>query len=116
MLFQAQGVLSLLSTLAPLLIAASAAIILLLGSSTFCILSTDPSCCPATAISRRDGGGVARDHARNDNVESRLLLTLGCCCLAGMPSWANGYCFSVPFRGIVLATVFYVMALIINWA
>jgi hypothetical protein len=26
------------------------------------------------------------------------------------------YGFSVPFRGILLATVFYVTALIINWA
>jgi len=29
---------------------------------------------------------------------------------------ATRYRFSVPFRGILLATVFYVIALIINWA
>jgi hypothetical protein len=49
-------------------------------------------------------------------VESRLLLTLGLLLLGGYAFLGKRYWFSVPFRGIVLATVFYVMALIINWA
>lgn len=48
--------------------------------------------------------------------ESRFLLLLGLLFLLGYVVLGKLYWFSVPFRGIVLATVFYVAALIVRWA
>jgi hypothetical protein len=46
---------------------------------------------------------------------STFLLSLGLL-LGGYAFLGKRYWFSVPFRGILLATAFYVIALIINWA
>ena len=46
---------------------------------------------------------------------STFLLSLGLLFLAGYAVLAKCYWFSVPFRGIVLATALYVIALIFNW-
>src|SRR5713101_6376960 len=48
--------------------------------------------------------------------QSTFLLSLGLLLLGGYAFLGKRYWFSVPFRGILLATVFYVIALIINWA
>jgi hypothetical protein len=48
--------------------------------------------------------------------QSRFLLSLGLLALLAYAFLGKRYWFSVPFRGILLATVFYVIALIINWA
>ena len=47
--------------------------------------------------------------------QSAFLLSLGLLLLGGYAFLAKRYWFSVPFRAILLATVFYVIALIINW-
>jgi hypothetical protein len=47
---------------------------------------------------------------------STSLLSLGLLLLGGYAFLGKRYWFSVPFRGILLATVFYVLGLIINWA
>jgi hypothetical protein len=46
---------------------------------------------------------------------STFLLLLGLLLLGGYAFLGKRYWFSAPFRGILLATVFYVIALIINW-
>jgi hypothetical protein len=46
-------------------------------------------------------------------LQSRFLLVLGLVALVAYAFLGKRYWFSIPFRGIVLATVFYVMALII---
>jgi hypothetical protein len=48
--------------------------------------------------------------------QSRFLLLLGLLLLAVYVFLGKLYWFSVPFRGIVLATVLYVAALIVRWA
>ena len=48
--------------------------------------------------------------------QSPFLLLLGLLLLAGYVFLGKLYWFSVPFRGIVLATVLYVAALIVRWA
>ncbi len=48
--------------------------------------------------------------------ESQFLLSLGLLFLLGYAFLGKLYWFSVPFRGIVLATVFYVVALGVRWA
>jgi hypothetical protein len=48
--------------------------------------------------------------------QSPFLLLLGLLLLAGYVVLGKLYWFSVPFRGIVLATVLYVAALIVRWA
>ena len=48
--------------------------------------------------------------------QSPFLLLLGLLFLAGYVFLGKLYWFSVPFRGIVLATVLYVAALIVRWA
>ena len=48
--------------------------------------------------------------------QSRFLLLLGLLLLGGYAFLGKRYWFSVPFRGILLATVLYVIALIINWS
>jgi hypothetical protein len=48
--------------------------------------------------------------------QSTFLLSLGLLLLGGYAFLGKRYWFSVPFRGILLATVLYVIALIINWA
>jgi len=45
-----------------------------------------------------------------------FLLLVGLLLLAGYVFLGKRYWFSVPYRGIVLATVLYVVALIIRWA
>ena len=47
---------------------------------------------------------------------STFLLSLGLLLLGGYAFLGKRYWFSVPFRGILLATAFYVIALIVNWA
>jgi hypothetical protein len=47
---------------------------------------------------------------------SPFLLAAGLLLLLGYVFLAQRYWFSVPFRGVVLATVLYVAALIIRWA
>lgn len=47
---------------------------------------------------------------------SMFLLSLGLLLLGGYAFLAKRYWFRVPFRGILLATVLYVIALIIDWA
>jgi hypothetical protein len=47
--------------------------------------------------------------------QSPFLLSLGLLLLGGYVFLGKRYWFSVPFRGILLATVFYVIALVINW-
>ena len=47
---------------------------------------------------------------------STFLLLAGFALLAGYVFLGKVYWFSVPFRGILLATAFYVAALVINWA
>lgn len=47
---------------------------------------------------------------------SRFLLVLGLVLLVAYVALGNRYWFSVPNRGIALATVFYVAALIMIWA
>jgi hypothetical protein len=48
--------------------------------------------------------------------QSTYLLSLGLLLLGGYAFLGKRYWFSVPFRGILLATVLYVIALIISWA
>jgi hypothetical protein len=48
--------------------------------------------------------------------QSPFLLLLGLLLLAGYAFLGKRYWFSVPFRGILLATVLYVAALIVGWA
>jgi hypothetical protein len=48
--------------------------------------------------------------------QSRFLLSLGLLLLGGYAFLGRRYWFSVPFRGILLATLFYILALVINWA
>ena len=48
-------------------------------------------------------------------LQSVFLLSLGLLLLGGYAFLGKRYWFSVPFRGILLATVFYLIALIINW-
>ncbi len=48
--------------------------------------------------------------------QSRFLLLLGLLFLVGYVFLGKRYWFSVPFRGILLATVLYVAALIVGWA
>jgi hypothetical protein len=47
---------------------------------------------------------------------STFLLSLGLLLLGGYAFLGKRYWFSVPFRGILLATVLYAIALIVNWA
>jgi hypothetical protein len=47
--------------------------------------------------------------------QSIFLLSLGLLLLCGYAFLAKRYWFSVPFRGVLLATVFYVIALIMIW-
>ena len=48
--------------------------------------------------------------------QSPFLLLVGLLLLAGYVFLGKRYWFSVPFRGILLATVLYVAALIVGWA
>jgi hypothetical protein len=48
--------------------------------------------------------------------QSTFLLSLGLLLLGAYAFLGKRYWFSVPFRGILLATVLYVIALIITWA
>ena len=48
--------------------------------------------------------------------QSYFLQWLGLLTLAGYVFLAKRYWFSIPFRGIVLATTLYVLALLANWA
>ena len=48
--------------------------------------------------------------------QSKFLLALGLLLLGGYAFLGKRYWFSVPFRGILLATVFYIIALIFNLA
>jgi hypothetical protein len=48
--------------------------------------------------------------------QSTFLLSLGLLMLCGLAFLGKRYWFSVPFRGILLATIFYVIALIISRA
>ena len=48
-------------------------------------------------------------------LQSVFLLSLGLLLLGGYAFLGKRYWFSVPFRGILLATVLYVAALIIYW-
>ena len=47
---------------------------------------------------------------------SPFLLSVGLLLLGGYVFLAKRYWFSVPFRGIVLATIFYVLAVVAYWA
>lgn len=47
--------------------------------------------------------------------QSTFLLSLGMLLLGGYAFLGKRYWFSIPFRGILLATMFYVIALVINW-
>lgn len=46
---------------------------------------------------------------------STILQLIGLAFLAGFLFLGKRYWFSIPFRGIILATVLYVIALLINW-
>jgi hypothetical protein len=48
--------------------------------------------------------------------QSKFLLSLGLLLLGGYAFLSKRYWFSVPFRGILLATFFYIIALIVNLA
>lgn len=48
--------------------------------------------------------------------QSTFLLSLGLLLLFGYVFLGKLYWFSIPFRGILLATAIYVLALLINWA
>ena len=48
--------------------------------------------------------------------QSPFLLLLGLLFLAGYVFLSKVYWFSSPFRGIVLSTALYVVALVVNWA
>jgi hypothetical protein len=48
--------------------------------------------------------------------QSAFLLVLGLLLLAGYAFLGTRYWFSVPFRGIVLAIILYVAALLVRWA
>ena len=47
--------------------------------------------------------------------QSAFLQWLGLLTLAGYVFLAKSYWFSIPFRGIILATILYVLALVANW-
>jgi len=47
--------------------------------------------------------------------QSYFLQWLGLLTLAGYVFLAKSYWFSIPFRGIILATILYVLALVANW-
>jgi hypothetical protein len=107
-----------LSTLAPLLIAGSAAILMLIGLLHLLYTFHGPKLLP------RDHGlilfGAVYGYLSLAHsaflLQSMFLLSLGLSLLGGYAFLAKRYWFSVPFRGILLATVFFVIALIINWA
>lgn len=46
---------------------------------------------------------------------STVLQVLGLLFLAGYMFLGKRYWFSIPFRGIILATALYVTALLVNW-
>ncbi len=48
--------------------------------------------------------------------QSTFLLSLGLLLLLGYVFVAKRYWFRIPFRGILLATLLYALALIVNWA
>jgi len=48
--------------------------------------------------------------------QSKFLLSLGLLLLFGYVFLGKRYWFNVPFRGILLATVLYVLALLVAWA
>lgn len=48
--------------------------------------------------------------------QSSFLLALGLLLLFGYVFLAKRYWFSIPFRGVGLAAILYVLALVINWA
>ncbi len=48
--------------------------------------------------------------------ESKFLLSLGLLLLFGYVFLGKRYWFSIPFRGILLATALYVLALLVAWA
>lgn len=48
--------------------------------------------------------------------QSAFLLSLGLILLLGYVFLSKNYFFSIPLRGVLLATLFYAVALIIRWA
>ena len=48
-------------------------------------------------------------------MQSRFLLLLGLALLAGYAFLGQRYWFSVPFRGIVVATALYVSGMVVGW-
>ena len=48
-------------------------------------------------------------------LQSPFLLLVGLCLLTGYVFLGKVYWFSVPFRGIVLSSLFYVIALVLTW-
>jgi hypothetical protein len=115
-----------LSTLAPLLIAGSAAIIMLLGLIHLLYTFYGPKLLPRDRDLKARMQEVSLVITRETTMwkawvgfnasHSSFLLSLGLLLLGGYAFLAKRYWFSVPFRGILLATVCYVIALIINWA
>jgi hypothetical protein len=139
-----------LSTLAPLLIAGSAAIIMLLGLIHLLYTFYGPKLLPRDRDLRARMQEVSPVITRETTMwkawvgfnashsygailfgavygylslahsaflfQSTFLLSLGLLLLGGYVFLGKCYWFSVPFRGILLAAVFYAIALIINWA
>ncbi len=138
-----------LSTLAPLFIAASAAIIMLLGLVHLLYTFSGPKLLPRDRELRARMEQVSPVITRETTMwkawigfnashsygailfgavygylslahsalllQSAFLLLLGLLLLGGYVFLGKRYWFSVPFRGILLATGLYVIALIINW-
>ncbi|KAF0166250.1 MAG: hypothetical protein FD157_869 [Rhodocyclaceae bacterium] len=137
-----------MNTIAPLLLAASAAIILLLGIAHLLFTFRGPKLHPRDATltarmkevspvltrqttmwkawigfnaSHSNGaiffglvyGYLALAHA-SFLFQSPFLLLVGLAMLVGYVFLARTYWFSIPFRGITLATALYVVALVVN--
>jgi hypothetical protein len=138
------------NTLAPWLIAASAAIILLLGLAHLLYTFYGPMLLPrdpelqtrmqevSLVITRQTTMwkawiGFNASHSYGAILfgavygylalvhsaflfQSTFLLLLGLLLLFGYVFLAKRYWFSIPLRGILLATFLYILALIVNWA
>jgi hypothetical protein len=114
------------SALAPSFIAGGAAIIMLLGLIHLVYTFHGPKLMPRDRELQARMQEVSPVITRETTMwrawvgfnatRSRFLLSLGLLLLGGYAFVGKRYWFSVPFRGILLATAFYVVALIINWA
>jgi hypothetical protein len=74
------------------------------------------SVCLGVARFRLSRGKRRCGRPGSELFESRFLCVLGLLFLSGYVVLGKLYLFSVPFRGIVIATVCYIAGLVVAWA